>query len=54
MVFIADPDRAFYLDADPDPGGQTNADPEPDPSQTLTSQKLNFYMKNQLCVGNRS
>ncbi len=44
MVFIADLDRAFYLNAAPDPGGQTNADPEPDPSQTLTSQKLNFYM----------
>ncbi len=48
-------DPAFYLNADPDldpdPGSQTNADP--DPGQTLTSQKVDLYMKN-IPIGNRS
>jgi hypothetical protein len=39
---------AFYLNADLDPGSQTNADPDLDSSQTLLSQKVEFYMKNIL------
>ncbi len=46
----ADPDPALYLSADPDPGSQT----EPDPGQTLPSQKIEFYIKNIVYVGNRS
>jgi hypothetical protein len=30
------------------------ADPDPDPGQTLLSQKLDFYMKNNLYVDNMS
>ncbi len=46
----AGPDPAFYLNTDPDPGSQT----DPDPGQTLPSQKIEFYIKNIVCVGNRS
>jgi hypothetical protein len=42
----------FYLNADPNPGSQTN--PDPDPGQTLPSQKVEFYRKNIVFVGNRS
>ena len=45
-----DPEQAFYVNADQDPGSQTNAGP--DPSQTLKSKKLNFFLKNMLKVGN--
>jgi hypothetical protein len=47
-----DPDPVFYLNADPDPGSHTNADPDPDPGQTLPSEKMEFHMKNILCVAN--
>jgi hypothetical protein len=40
----ADPDPAFNLKADPDLGSQTYADPNP--SQTFTSQKVEFLNKN--------
>jgi hypothetical protein len=58
IAFNADPDPAFYLnadpDTDPDPGSQTNEDPGGSGSgQTFKSQKVEFYMKNILKVGNR-
>ncbi len=46
IVFNANLDPAFYLNADPDQGSQTNANldpyPDPDPGQTLKSQKVEF------------
>jgi hypothetical protein len=42
LVFYADPDPAFYLDADSDPGSQSNVDPDPIQGQTLPSQKVDF------------
>jgi|688.fasta_scaffold412434_1 hypothetical protein len=41
--FNADPAPAFCLNVDPDPGNRTNADP--DPSQSLKSQKVDFFIK---------
>jgi hypothetical protein len=52
ICFYADTDPVFYLNADPDPGSHTNADPDPDPGQTLPSEKMEFDMKNILCVAN--
>jgi|688.fasta_scaffold743085_1 hypothetical protein len=43
-------DLAFFLNTDLDPGSQANGDQDPNPSQTLSSQKVGFDMKNILYV----
>jgi hypothetical protein len=45
----AGPDPGFFY-LNPDTGSQTNRDP----GQTLPSQKIEFYIKNIVYVGNRS